>query len=68
MTFTQDVLFGGLGAPSYKHVPDHVIINNHALLMFSQFQQTVLLMADIDEFFVPQASLESFGLDTSPVG
>ena len=53
---SQDVLFGGLHTPLYKHVPDHTIVNNHAILMFNKFRQTILLMADIDEFFVPQAS------------
>jgi hypothetical protein len=52
----QDIIFGGLERKQYNHVPDHVLVNNHAVLMLSQFNQTVALLADVDEFFVPQAS------------
>lgn len=37
----------------YYANPDQIIINNHALLTFSSFENTVVLSADIDEYFVP---------------
>ena len=40
---------------NYSHASDHRIINNHAMLMFGgRFENTVVMMADADEFFVPQ--------------
>ena len=40
--------------------PDQVLVYNHALLLFGQYQQgenkVLLFMADIDEFLVPKAS------------
>ena len=38
----------------YYAVPEQVAIHNHALLALSRFSTAALLLADIDEFFVPQ--------------
>lgn len=40
---------------NYSHASDHRIVNNHAMLMLGgRFENTVVMMADADEFFVPQ--------------
>jgi hypothetical protein len=40
-------------AQTYYPVPEQILINNHALLVFKRRERTLLFMADIDEFFNP---------------
>ena len=46
--------------PHLQHYPplwDHRIVNNHLLLLLlggGRFKNTIILVADADEFFVPQ--------------
>ena len=53
----MSVVFGGLQSKVYNYARDHVLVNNHAVLMLSQFDRTLLLLADLDEFFVPRVSI-----------
>ena len=38
----------------YQSVPEKILLNNHALLLFSSYNRTVIWAADTDEFFVPR--------------
>ena len=59
-----------LSSQVYYAVPEQVAIHNHALLALSRFSRAALLLADVDEFFVPQVwnGYGIIGLGVDPIG
>ncbi|GAX80060.1 hypothetical protein CEUSTIGMA_g7499.t1 [Chlamydomonas eustigma] len=44
---------------TYYPVPEQILINNHALLIFKRSERILLFMADVDEFFKPLSPLST---------